>query len=389
MAKKILVLGGGFAGLESAIAGRKAGFDVTLVSERDYLYIYPISIWIPTREIPFDDVCLPLANTAAIHGFSFINAAVAAIDTAAAAVRLDDGRVLTYDDLIIALGAGKMAPPGSEHTLSICGDPKMSLALRDRVDSLLARGRGRIAVGFGGNPKDPSAVRGGPAFEFVFNLHNLLKKKGVRDAFDLSFFAPMPKPGIRLGEKAFAMICDWLDRLGIERRFGKKIKRFEHDAVIFEDGSRLESDLTMFIGAGRGLGLFAESGLPVTEAGFLRIDDQCRVAGHDNVFAVGDSAALEGPEWRAKQGHLAELMAQVAVDNIASIAAGATPTAGYQDKISILCVMDFGNGAAFVKRDEQSSVVRPLPVVGHWLKKSWGAYWKMSRHKRFPRLPGA
>ncbi len=49
-------------------------------------------------------------------------------------------------------------------------------------------------MGFGGNPKDPSNVRGGPAFEVLFNVHNELKKKGIRDNFELTFFAPMEKP---------------------------------------------------------------------------------------------------------------------------------------------------------------------------------------------------
>ena len=41
-----LVVGGGFAGLESAIQLAKAGLDVTLVSNRPYLFVYPTSIWI-------------------------------------------------------------------------------------------------------------------------------------------------------------------------------------------------------------------------------------------------------------------------------------------------------------------------------------------------------
>ncbi len=53
---------------------------------------------------------------------------------------------------------------------------------------LVDRGFGKIAVGFGGNPKDSSAVRGGPAFEVLFNIHNMLKKRGLRDKFELTFF---------------------------------------------------------------------------------------------------------------------------------------------------------------------------------------------------------
>jgi sulfide:quinone oxidoreductase len=47
---KVLIIGGGFAGLQATIELQKNNhFDVTLVSERDYLYIYPISIWIPVN----------------------------------------------------------------------------------------------------------------------------------------------------------------------------------------------------------------------------------------------------------------------------------------------------------------------------------------------------
>jgi len=41
--KRVLVLGGGFAGVEAAIYLRKNDLDVTLVSDRDYFYIYPTS----------------------------------------------------------------------------------------------------------------------------------------------------------------------------------------------------------------------------------------------------------------------------------------------------------------------------------------------------------
>ena len=388
MSEKILILGGGFAGLEAAIRSRKAGFRVTLVSERDYTFIYPISIWIPTHEIEFNDACLPLSTVAKRHGFELIINPVNSVDAPNRQIILADGTSLSYDYLVIAMGAGKMRPKGVEHTSSICGHPKHLLPIRDRLDELIARGAGNIAVGFGGNPKDPSAVRGGPAFEFVFNLHHLLKKKGLLDNFKLTMFAPMPQPGIRLGEKAYNMMLSWFDGMGIERRFGKKIKEFTQHAVIFEDDSQLPADLIMFIAAGRGHKILMDSGLPHNEAGFLSINDYCQVEGYENVFAIGDSAALQGPKWRAKQGHLAEVMARVTVRNIKSISQGRKPVEGYQKHVSILCVMDFGNGAAYVHRDAKSSTVRPLPIVGHWLKKAWGTYWKLTKKGNCPSLPG-
>ena len=57
--KNIIILGGGFAGVEAAIKLQKSKlFEVTLVSERDYMYLYPVSIWIPTEEIEFSNTKL-------------------------------------------------------------------------------------------------------------------------------------------------------------------------------------------------------------------------------------------------------------------------------------------------------------------------------------------
>jgi len=58
--KKFIVLGGGFAGVEAAIRLRKYGYKVTLVSDRDYLFVYPISIWVPTKKLSFEDAQINL-----------------------------------------------------------------------------------------------------------------------------------------------------------------------------------------------------------------------------------------------------------------------------------------------------------------------------------------
>ena len=53
--KNILIIGGGIAGVEAAIYYRKEGFNVELISERDYIFIYPIAIWIPVGKNNFEE----------------------------------------------------------------------------------------------------------------------------------------------------------------------------------------------------------------------------------------------------------------------------------------------------------------------------------------------
>jgi sulfide:quinone oxidoreductase len=388
MAKKALVLGGGFAGLEAAIHLRRAGLDVTLVSDRPFLWIYPTSIWIVTGERAFEDVCLDLADVARRHGFTFRQGKVESISGARRAAVVD-GEELTADHLVLAIGGTPLRPKGVEHTFGLSGSPENAARLHDALEALLAKPGGTIAMGFGGNPKDPSAVRGGPVFEVMFNVAHLLRKRGLRDRFRLAFFAPMPSPGERMGKKAVAAIQQMLGELGVEMRVGKKIAAFDPGGpVLFEDGSRLESDLTVFIPAQGGHPVLGASDLPRNEAGFVQIDGTCAVPGFPGVWAVGDSAALEGPAWRAKQGHLAEVMARVAASNVAAEVAGRAERESYLPHVSITCLMDMGNGAAYVHRDETKEQMIPLPVVGHWMKKGWGAYFKASKRKQFPRLPG-
>ncbi len=130
------------------------------------------------------------------------------------------------------------------------------------------------------------------------------------------------------------------------------------------------------------------SDLPVNEAGFVHVDDGCAVRGFPGVWAIGDAAALQGPDWRAKQGHLAEVMARVAAANVAAAAAGRPERASYLPHVGITCLLDTGNGAAYVHRDAQRERMVPLPVVGHWMKKGWGAYYKASKRRQVPRIPG-
>lgn len=387
--KKFVVIGGGFAGVEAAIKLRKYGYHVTLISDRDYLFVYPISIWIPVKKKTFEQVQIKLDDLSKKHGFEVVIDEVKQIKHEQNVLELSKGTI-NYDYLFIALGMHKLHKQGLEHTHSICGNPEESVIIRDELSKLIEQGHGKIAIGFGTNPKDvtATAVRGGPAFELLFNISHYLKKKGLRDKFELNFFAPMKEPGRKMGEKPYKKMGLFFDRYQVKTFVGKKISRFEKNAVVFEDDSKLESDLTIFISGGSGHKLIEGSNLPKNEAGFVKINELCRVEGIPNVYAIGDVVELTGPKWAAKQGHIAEVMADVATYNVHNEIIGKGRRKSYWEKLHIVCVMDSGDGAAFITRNHKKDFIMPLPIVGHWLKKVWGFYYINSKLKRMPRIPG-
>ncbi len=389
MKTKVLVLGGGFAGVESAIFLKKNDMDVTLVSDRDYFYIYPTSIWIPTGGETRESVSVPLDKLARANGFKVIVDAVTKFEAKDKKVTLKSGRILEdYDYIVVALGQDKIEMKGMENTLSICGKPEEATELHTRIESLIEKGSGTIAMGFGGNPKDSSAVRGGPAFEVLFNVHNMLKSKGIRDKFELVFFAPMEKPGLKMGEKALVMMDKMFKMTNISQKVGSKITSFDNDGINFADGEKIKSDLTMFISAGTGHHILKDSELPLSDAGFVVTDEFNQIDGFENIYAIGDSASLLGPDWRAKQGHVAEVMAKNIAYNIFNHSQKINSKESYIEHLNILCVMDTGNGAAFVYRDNKGGKMIPMPIIGHWMKKGWGWYCKNSKLGKIPRLLG-
>jgi len=180
----------------------------------------------------------------------------------------------------------------------------------------------------------------------------------------------MPKPGARLGEKALKMMDKMFKSMNINKITGKKIKQFTKNSVILEDDTIIEADLILFTPAGDGHPVIKNSDLTKTEAGFLKIEDTCQVVGFDNIYGIGDSTSIDGPQWRAKQGHLAEVMGRITAHNIA-VKEGIKSDGlkGYKEHINIMCLMDTGNGGALAYRSHNKAMLIPLPVVGHWMKK--------------------
>ncbi|MDD3761776.1 MAG: FAD-dependent oxidoreductase [Nevskiales bacterium] len=360
-----MVVGAGFAALTAIRVLRKQGaaHRITMVAPRqDFVYL-PSLIWVPTGLREGRDLVVPLWNFLQRHNVQLKLASVVGLDAAARTLKTDQGDV-AYDALLIASGGRFLKGlPGADKVMTVCEGVGAAQRIRERLERLDG---GSIAFGFGANPKEPAAMRGGPMFELSFGIDTWLRRRGVRDRFKLHFVSAAAEPGKRLGPKAVVGLVGEMKRRGIELHLGHPITAFTDDGVETANG-RVEADLTLFMPGMTGPAWAEASGLPLSPGGFFQADAHCRVQGAEAVFVAGDSGSFPGPDWAPKQAHMADLQAKAAAVNILDMLDGKTPQATFRNEL--VCIVDTLDGGILVYRDSKRAWVIPRLRILHWLKR--------------------
>lgn len=372
--KKITIIGTGFAALAAVrkLRARDAGAEITVIGRKAEFVYQPSLIWIPSGLRRPEDLVVPLEGFFRRMRVKFHPGEATGLRDGGRVVATDAGEV-ENDGLIIASGGRFIRKlPGIEHAITPCEGVTAALRIRDRLREMQG---GTIALGFGGNPNEPSAMRGGPLFEFLFGLHTQLLREGRRDRFRLVFFNPMAEPGKRLGGKAVKGLLAAMAARGIETHLGHKITGFATDKVMTEGGD-IPADLILFMPGMTGNAWFDSTELPRSPGGLLKADQYCHVEGWDKVYVAGDSGSFPGPDWMPKQAHMAELQAAAAAANLLAELDGRAPSHTF--RVELMCIMDTLDAGMFIWRTPGMSVMLP-PLSGmHWLKRLY-EWWYLRR----------
>jgi sulfide:quinone oxidoreductase len=228
--------------------------------------------------------------------------------------------------------------------------------------------KGRIALGFGGNPSEPSAMRGGPMFELLFGIETWLRNEGRRKNVELTFFNAVAQPGKRLGEKAVTNLLSEMAKRRIDTHLGHKPLGFSAKGVDTE-GGHINADLILFMPGLTGPQWIANTGLPKSEGGFIKADKFCRVEGFADTYVAGDAGSFPGPDWLPKQAHMADLQAKAASGNLVLGLAGKDPEK--TAKPELICIVDTLDKGFMVYRDPKRSVMLPGSRMFHWSKRAF------------------
>ncbi len=363
--KKIVILGSGFAAVAAVreLRRRRVDADITVVSPRCELVYLPSLIWLPSGLRRGDDLRVPLQNWFKRQNVNWFMGSVQQLADGGRRVITDHGE-LENDYLVIATGGRYLRKlPGIEHAIIPCEGIASAEAIRDRLATLDG---GSIAIGFATNPKEPGAVRGGPMFEFLFGIDTLLRQQGRRDKFKLTFFNPSAQPGQRLGGAAVTKMLAHMAQQGIETHLGHKPLRFEADKVVTE-GGEIPADLILFMPGLTGPAWLEDSGLPLSDGGFVAVDETCRARGMERVFVAGDVGSFPGPEWLAKQAHQADLQAVAVAENIAAELRDEPAQHGFKSELA--CIVDGIDSGMLVYRRGKRIIVLPRLRLLHWAKR--------------------
>ena len=367
----VTVIGAGFGALAVVreLRQRDASMDITLISPRSELHYLPGIIWIPsglrTREqlvVPLDNFFRRMRVKHVAGEVTGLRAGGRVVDVAANGVVSE----VRNDALVIASGGRFIKKlPGIEHAITPCDGIASAERIRDRLKQMQG---GTIACGFAGNPNEPSAMRGGPMFEFLFGIDEQLKREGRRNKFELVFFNPSTEPGNRLGPKAVRHLLGEMTRRHIRTHLGHKLKSFEADKVVTEGGT-FAADMILFMPGMTGNLWFDQTELARSPGGLLKADAQCRVEGASQVYVVGDSGSFPGPDWMPKQAHMADLQAAAAAQNLLAELRGQAASAVF--KVELICIIDALNQGTLVWRTPQRNIILPPSRLFHWAKRGF------------------
>ena len=365
MTQEITIIGAGFAALTAIKEIRKnnKSIGITLIAPKAEFIYLPSLIWIPSGQRKGDDLRIDLMAFFNKHNVNFNAGTVTAIQDSGRTVVTDNGDIKN-DALLIASGGRFIKKlPGIENAITICEGIEAAEKMRDKIKSMDG---GTISLGFGGNPKEPSAMRGGPMFELLFGLDTQLRQEGRRDKFKIVFFSPAKKPGARLGESAVKGILNEIKKRGIETHLGHKMKGFTPNKVTTE-GGEIDTDLIIFMPGMTGPSFAAKTDMPLSPGGLIQSNMNCSVEGFEHVYVAGDAGSFPGPDWKPKQAHMADLQAVAAINNMLDGLEGKVATHTF--KYELACIIDSNNKGTLAYRTEKRTLVLPPCRILHHTKK--------------------
>ncbi|HET8616925.1 MAG TPA: NAD(P)/FAD-dependent oxidoreductase [Actinomycetales bacterium] len=299
---KVVVVGGGFAGLSAVRQLSVADVDVLLVDRNGYTTFQPLLYQVATGGLNPGDVTFALrAFTAKYRNTRFRRATVTKVDPDAKLLHVDEGDPIAYDYLIVCCGvtANHFGIPGAEehsHTIYTRG---AAIDARDLiVSSLEDAAQGQldakepvfVVVGGGATGVEMAGtlaeLRNG-AVPIAYPDLDVSRVKVVMVEMSDDVLGPFQPKLRRYAARA-------LRHRGIDLRLDTAVKQVHPDSVVVqrkgEEPETIPAAVTIWATGVTAGPVVGDWGLPTGKGGRIEVDPDLRVKGHPEIFAVGDVA---------------------------------------------------------------------------------------------------
>lgn len=335
-AVRVLVAGGGVAGLEALLALSDLAGDrvvVTLLSpEREFTY-RPMAVAAPfgRGRMQRHD----LADVTRLVGAELVRGELAAVDAANHAAITSDGRRLSYDALLVAVGAGTEPAFSRVQTWSPEADHEVFGGLLADLEEGYAK---RVAFVV---PRDVAWPL--PAYELALMTAWDARDMG-QDDVEVTVYTPEESPLAVFGSAASEGLRGDLEEAGVRVETNAVVEEDPRDParLLIQPGDRpVEAGHAVALprAVARGIG-----GLPVNDRGFILTDAHGRVRDTPGVWAAGDGIAFP-----IKQGGLAAQQADAAAESIAAMAGADVDPQPFHPVLR--GVLLTGRGSQWIRRD--------------------------------------
>jgi NADH dehydrogenase len=300
---KVVIIGGGFGGLYAARALRDAAVDVVVIDRTNHHVFQPLLYQVATATLAPTDITAPIRwLLRSQKNTEVLLAEAREIDPGARIVRCDDGREVHYDFLIVAAGARHSYFGHAEWEARAPGLKSVADAIELRRRWLLAFERAERAT----DPAEREAnltfviVGGGPTgVELAGMLPTIARfalPQDFRHIDTASARIILIEGGPRLiptfPEDLSARAERDLIELGVEVRTNAQVTNIG-DGFVEMGTERIEARTILWAAGNAASSLGASLGATRDRAGRVQVNDDLSIAGHPEVFVIGDLAILE------------------------------------------------------------------------------------------------
>lgn len=396
--KKVLVLGAGYAGLQTVTKLQKLvsnqDVDVTLINKNDYHYE---ATWLHEASagtLNYEDALYPITNVIDRNKVNFVKAEVTKINKDAKTVETSNG-VFEYDILVVALGfeSETFGIEGmKEHALQI-ENINTSRRIAKHIEDKFAN----YAASKEKDENDLAILVGGAGFtgvellgELTERIPELCKKYGVdQSKVKITCVEAAPKMLPMFSENLVNYVVKYLEERGVEFKISTPIVACNEKGFVVkvnDEEQTLEANTAIWAAGVRGSKLMEES-FDGVKRGRIVVKDDLSIDNYDDIFVIGDCSAVMAGEGDNKRplpttAQIAMQQGEHLAKNIKNIFNGEkTEPFAYDDKGTVCSLGSHdgvgvvmgreitGKKAAFMKKVIDTRAVFKIGGIGLAFKK--------------------